>query len=156
MEIVVNDPAWYHEVAKQNHRGLVPMQFLEHAMPYVAGDIAGFPPKDARAMHGAGQAVPYFPDELDRPADRPSQQVSATDPAEIARLSAIEVTPAIFAEGKLAQIGLAKKILNVPQNTGGIDSARAAEVIRAELARRGTPDEGLPAVNSGNGTGPAV
>lgn len=158
-EIVIRELAYYVELASKNHRGLVPMQFHENAMPYVIGDIAGFKPADARAMHGQGQAVPYFKPGADRPAEpvRPVDPVPA-GAMETARLDALDVTADAFKESKLTRIALAKKILNVPQNTGGIGTDRADEIIRQELERRGTPyqpqDETGGALTSANGTGP--
>lgn len=157
-EIVIHELAYYTALAAQNHRGLVAMEFRQHAMPYVIGDIAGFLPADARAMHGQGQAVPYFSPDAERPADLPVRRTEAPrqDAIEIARLDAIEVSPTIFAESKLTRIALAKKLLNLPQNTGGIQTDRADEVIRKELIRRGSPatDETGGALTSNNGTGP--
>jgi hypothetical protein len=144
-ETVIRDLEFYLELAKRNHRGLVPMIFEVNAMPYVIGDIAGFPPKDARAMHGQGQAKPYF-DEAEGLEDddyRPSyNRGSALDSQalsadEISRLDALEVAPTIFAEGKLQRIALAKQIKGIPPRSGGVNADMADDIIRAELSRRG-------------------
>lgn len=139
-EIVIHELSYYQELAAENHRGLVPMLFLQNAMPNVIGDIAGFLPKDARAMHAAGQAKPYlleFEQEV-RSVPRLSALSASTPSAqEIERLNAIEITPAIFAESKLAVIAAAKQIKGIPQRQGGINHDLAVEIIRAELSRRG-------------------
>lgn len=154
-ELVIHELAYYEALAAENHRGLVAMLFQENAMPYVVGDVAGFPPRNARAMHAQGQAVPYFADDADRPADMPVQRAAApSNAAEIARLDALDVSLDIFEESKLAWIALAKKILNVHQNTGGITATKADAVIRAELARRAArePDPTGGALTSRNPT----
>jgi hypothetical protein len=173
-EIVIRELAYYEALAAENHRGLVAMTFQENAMPWLVGDTAGFTPRDARAMHGKGQAVPAV--ELEQTEDHfaslsrtggtaMERQALAGD--EIERLNGIDVSPTIFAETKLAQIALAKRIKGLGQREGGINGEMAAEIIRAELSRRGqslstddaTRGEALQqrtggALTSESGTGP--
>jgi hypothetical protein len=172
-ETVIHELAFYEALAADNHRGLVPMLLLENAMPYVIGDIAGFVPKDARAMHGKGQAKPAveldgeFEDFRGIGTGETALERQTLSAADIERLDALEVSPTIFAERALQRIALAKKIKGLPQQQGGITGPIADDIIRAELSRRGqslstddaTRGEALQqrtggAVTSDNGTGP--
>ncbi len=53
------DLSHYEAMARQNHRGLVPMTFLEATLPHGVGDVAGFKPAAAKKLHDEGTAVPH-------------------------------------------------------------------------------------------------
>lgn len=135
--VAVQALSFYSEIAEKNHRGLVPMVFLSSAMPYKAGDIAGFVPKDARAMHVAGQAEPILPEGVKVPAAEPERSgVPAAEAEEIIRLNAIDVSPAIFAEDPLSQVAKAAEIKNLGKKATKPTPEQAVEIINAELKRR--------------------
>ena len=115
------------------------MRFIVDAMPYRRLEIAGFVPADARAMHGAGTAVPYIAEGEEAPEVEDTGYRASTTPeseAEIARLNAIEnLTPAILAEHHLAQIAMGKRIRNL-DNKAKLSLDDAVAAIAGELERR--------------------
>lgn len=138
MEIQIQELSWYEKLAQRNHRGLVAMTFLVNAMPYRVGEVAGFVPSQARAMHAVGDAVPYFKEGEALPAVQDTgirASETAERSAEIERLNGIELSAAIYAEDKLAQIAMAKRIKGVdPKSKMTLEEA--TEIIRVELTRR--------------------
>jgi len=127
------DLSHFHDMAKGNIRGLVPMQFLETALPHSIGDVAGYKPVEAKRLHDAGVAVPHDAVyERGSVAERrdASQVVDETD--EEIRRSAIDLGDSPLELHHLQRIKLASQI-------AGHDVSKAADadqVIGEELARR--------------------
>lgn len=161
MEIVIQPLAYYQAIARQNRLNRVPMRLLTHMMPHRRGDIAGYSADVARNLHASGDAVPYFAEgavqpELVQTDLRPTRAGEVS--AEIARLDAIEdLTAAILAEDKLAQIAMGKRIRGLePKAKMTLEEAVAA--ITGELERRerastgGDPTPGVVSTASASST----
>lgn len=119
----------YEELAAKNHRGLVPMEFQENALPWQKGEVAGIKPAEAKKLHDDGTAIPVDVDQLK--GGKSPERVERDD-TEAKRLDAIEISPDIMSGHHLPRIQLARTIAGreVPNDTA------AREIIQAELARR--------------------
>ncbi|WCS27795.1 hypothetical protein LOK46_13525 [Methylobacterium sp. NMS14P] len=128
------DLSHFHDMAKGNHRGLVPMEFIEAAMPHAVGDVAGYKPADAKQLHDRGIAVPHGSVyERGSVAERrdASRVVPETD--DELRRSQVDLGDDPLERHHLQRIKLAAQI-------AGRDVSKADEadeIIRAEIARRG-------------------
>jgi hypothetical protein len=128
------DLSHFHDMAKQNHRGLVPMEFIEPAMPHGVGDVAGYKPAEAKALHDRGIAVPHD-SVYDRGdlAERRDASVVVPETDDELRRSQVDLGEGPLERHHLQKIKLAAQI-------AGRDVSKADEadeIIRAEIARRG-------------------
>ena len=123
----------YEEMARKNHRGLVPMVFAETTLPYTIGEIAGFRPAAAKKLHDDGTAVPH--ESVYRSGSLPEKRAGAglvNETEDEARRSAVEIPDNVLDAHGLKRMALAKKI-------AGRDPAtweEADEIIKAEQSRR--------------------
>ncbi|WP_342163057.1 hypothetical protein [Methylobacterium sp. SD21] len=123
----------YEDMARKNHRGLVPMVFAETTLPYALGEIAGFRPAAAKKLHDDGTAVPH--ESVYRSGSLPEKQVGAglvDETEDEARRSAVEIPGDVLEAHGLKRMALAKKIAG--RDPGTYDEAD--EIIRAEQQRR--------------------
>ena len=128
------DLSHFHDMAKQNHRGLVPMQFVEAAMPHAVGDVAGFKPAEAKLLHDRGIAVPHG-SVYERGAVGERQDASIVEPEtdDELRRSQVDMGDDPMGQHHLQRIKLAAEIAGRTVPT----KDEADEIIRAEIARRG-------------------
>lgn len=129
------DLSHFHDMAKQNHRGLVPMEFIEAAMPHAIGDVAGYKPHEAKALHDRGIAVPHG-SVYDRGdiAERRDASVVVPETDDELRRSQVDLGDDPMGQHHLQRIKLAAEIAGRDVST----KADADEIIQAEIARRGT------------------
>lgn len=116
--------------------GLVPMRFLRGTITDRPGDIAGFSPESAMAMHSQGLAEP-LKGEGKAPAaakkSGPVTSASATgEEADFARRTAIVIPEDWMGQHHLPKIQMAKEISGEAVTT----KVDAEAVIQAELDRR--------------------
>lgn len=128
------DLSHFHEMAKQNHRGLVPMAFIEAAMPHAVGDVAGYKPLEAKALHDRGIAVPHD-SVYDRGdiAERRDASVVIPETEDELRRSQVDLGDEPLDRHHLQRIKLAAQIAGHEVSKAD----EADEIIRAEIARRG-------------------
>ncbi|MCJ2019460.1 hypothetical protein MKK84_18795 [Methylobacterium sp. E-065] len=128
------DLSHFHDMGKQNHRGLVPMEFIEPAMPHAVGDVAGYKPAEAKALHDRGIAVPHGSvyDRGDVAERRDASQVVPETDDELRR-SQVDLGDEPLGRHHLQRIKLAAEIAGRDVST----KDDADEIIRAEIARRG-------------------
>ena len=123
----------YEEMARGNHRGLVPMVFAETTLPFTIGEIAGFKPAEAKKLHDDGTAVPH--ESVYRSGSLPEKEAGAglvDETQDEARRSAVEIPADVLEAHGLKRMALAKKI-------AGRDPAtweEADAIIKAEQQRR--------------------
>ena len=123
----------YTDMAAKNHRGLVPMVFMQASLPYAAGAVAGFMPDQAKALHDAGTAVPHksvF--EAGSVEGKADASIVTNGTAEDARKSAIDLGTDPLGLHQLEKIKLAKAVSNLDVT----DAAAADAILRAEIDRR--------------------
>lgn len=128
------DLSHFHDMAKSNHRGLVPMEFVEAAMPHAMGDVAGYKPAEAKLLHDRGIAVPHGSVyERDAVAERQDASTIEPETDDELRRSQVDLGDEPLERHHLQRIKLAAQI-------AGYDVSKADEadeIIRAEIARRG-------------------
>lgn len=123
----------YEEMARGNHRGLVPMTFAETALPYALGETAGFKPTAAKKLHDDGTAVPH--ESVYRAGSLVEKETGAgltDETADEARRSAVPIPGDALEQHGLSRMSLAKKITGQDPKTYD----EADEMIRAEQQRR--------------------
>ena len=128
------DLSHFHDMAKANHRGLVPMEFIEAAMPHAMGDVAGYKPEQAKQLHDRGIAVPHG-SVYERGSVGERQDASVVEPEtdDELRRSQVELGDEPLSRHHLQRIKLAAEIAGRDVST----KDDADEIIRGELARRG-------------------
>lgn len=123
----------YEEMARQNHRGLVPMVFAETTLPYLIGEVAGFKPAAAKKLHDDGTAVPH--ESVYRSGSLPEKQAGAglvNETEDETRRSAVVIPDGVLEDHGLKRMALAKKIAGRDPGSW----PEADEIIKAEQARR--------------------
>lgn len=132
----------YVSMANKNHRGLVPMVFAKTVLPYAQGDVAGFRPEEAKALHDDGTAVPHSSVyEAGAVETKAGASVLVDASEDERRRSAVALGDEPLAAHQLDRIKLAKAL-----EGGDVSSPEAADaIITAELDRRNlvrpTPDQ---------------
>lgn len=126
------DLSHYEEMARKNHRGLVPMSFVEPTLPFGVGDVAGFKPAAAKKLHDEGTAVPHSSvyDAGSIVTKAPAPVVDETE--EERRKSAVDYPADWSEQHHLKRIGWAKALTGQEKMT--VEEADAA--IRQEVERR--------------------
>lgn len=123
----------YEDMARKNHRGLVPMVFAETTLPFGIGEVAGFRPAAAKKLHDDGTAVPH--ESVYRSGSLTQKEAGAgliNETEDEARRSAVDIPADVLDAHGLKRMALAKKIAGRDPATW--DEADA--IIKSEQQRR--------------------